>query len=310
MSRRFERRRLLSAVLGGGAGKPSDDRESHHPKVARTIAVLTALFLALVFASCNKAPTARRNVETFSYQITVGSNDYHIEGYLALAHEPGRWPALLVLNGGEGDDARRCIRQSGQFTAMNIQVACISIPGYGRSSGPSRFVGRQAVKAARRAFDMLVARRDVDPHRIAVWGLSRGAMAAGLLMDSDPRPRAVILESGAYDLLSLWPRAPLRTKLAILREVWPSRRILAERSVIAHLPPRLECSVLILHGVRDRQVPLRQAMRLASALRERGAKIQTLYFPTAGHDLGKRVDPALKKFLQQSLLDRGPNATS
>ena len=32
-------------------------------------------------------------------------------------------------------------------------------------------------------------------------------------MDYDSRPRALILESGCYDPLSLWPEAPLRTKL-------------------------------------------------------------------------------------------------
>lgn len=309
MSGRFERRRPLATNVVCGVGKPSDDPESRRPRAARATAVLTAVLLAFVLAACHRSPSARRNVEPFSYQITVRNDHYHIEGYLALAREPGRWPALLVLNGGEGD-ARRCIGQSGQFTAMNIQVACINIPGYGRSSGPSRFVGRQAVTAARRALDMLVARPDVDPHRVAVWGLSRGAVAAGLLMDSDPRPRAVILQSGVYDLQSLWPRAPLRTKLAILREVWPSRRILAERSVIAHLPPRLDCSVLILHGGRDWQAPVRQAKRLAQALRERGTKTETFYFPAAGHDLGKRVDPALRRFLRQSLLEHGPSATS
>jgi len=33
---------------------------------------------------------------------------------------------------------------------------------------------------------------EIDPRRIAVWGLGDGAVAAGLLMDSDTRPRACI----------------------------------------------------------------------------------------------------------------------
>ena len=121
-------------------------------------------------------------------------------------------------------------------------------------------------------------------------------------MDYDTRPRALILQSGCYDMTTLWPEAPLRTKLSILREVWPSKRVLNERSVMAHLPPRLEISVLIMHGERDNKMPLRQAVKLADALRARGARVSTCYFPKASNDLGKRVEPELRAFLRDNLL--------
>src|SRR5260370_27368981 len=162
---------------------------------------------------------------------------------------------------------------------MGIQVVCVNIPGYGGSSGPSRFVGERAVVGSRRALDLLAARTDVDAGRLAVGGLGHGAVAAGLLMDYDTRPRALILQSGCYDMLTLWPEAPLRTKLSILREVWPSKRVLRERSVIEHLPPRLDISVLIMHGERDNKMPVRQAVKLADALRARGAKESTCSLP-------------------------------
>ena len=46
-----------------------------------------------------------------------------------------------------------------------------------------------------------------------------------------------------------------------------------------HLPPKLECSVLIMHGQQDNRMPVGQAVKLADALRERGAKVETHYFP-------------------------------
>ncbi len=237
----------------------------------------------------------------FNFQISSGADQYQIEGFIALAREPGRLPAVLVLNGDKGN-ARQCIDNVEHFVSMGLQVACISLPGYGKSSGPSRFVGQQSVDAARRALDLLAARTDVDPARMAVWGLADGAVAAGLLMDSDTRPRAVILQSGAYDMLKLWPEAPLRTKLSILRQVWPSKRVLQERSVIEHLPARLECSVLILHGARDHRMPVIQAEQLAQALADRGAHVETHYFPTGAHELGRDVDMPLSNFLRDNLL--------
>jgi len=250
-----------------------------------------------------------KNVDQFNFDLAMGPKQYHIEGYLTRSAEQGRRPALLVLNGGEGN-VDRCVQMSQDIAAMGIQVACVNIPGYGGSSGPSRFVGQPSVLASRRALDMLAGRTDVDSKRLAVWGLGHGAVAAGLLMDYDSRPRALILESGCYDPLTLWPEAPLRTKLSILREVWPSKRILKERSVIANLPPKLECSVLIMHGERDNRVPVGQAVKLADALRVRGAKVSTCYFPQASHDLGKRVGPELRAFLRDNLLDTNRAAAS
>ncbi len=299
----------------GGARTARDlrwRRAATTPGCRASIAVVIAI-AALAVSGCrlsrrSSVPT-QRNVEPFSFKVALGRNQFQIEGYLARTSEPGRRPGLLVLNGGEGN-ARQCVAANQDLVAMGLQVACINMPGYGRSSGPSRFVGPQAVAAARRALDLLAQRSDVDPQRLAVWGLANGAVAAGLLMDYDARPRVLILQSGAYDLLKLWPQTTLRTKLSILREVWPSKRVLTERSVIDHLPRSLDCTVLILHGDRDRAAPVSQAVRLAAALRQRGARVETRYFPRASHNLGRQVDPELRAFLRAHLLESAAQATS
>lgn len=270
-------------------------------------ALLLTIVLGFVLSACHASPAGflqtHANVEPFNFQISLGPNQYQIAGYLARSADPGRLPALLVLSG-DGDSAERCIDANAGVVAMGIQVACVNIPGYGRSSGPSRFVGPQSVAASRKALDLLAARPEVDPNRVAVWGAGDGAVAAGLLMDYDSRPRALILQSGAYDLLKLWPHAPLRTKLAIIHQVWPSKRVLSERSVIQHLPEKLDCSVLILHGEGDRAMPVSQAVQLASALRERGVHVETRYYPNASHHIAKRVvEPELRAFLRENLLE-------
>ena len=287
---------------------PSDADPLPRPRVSaarRLIALALAGAFAATLSACRFArdPILSRysNVQSFNYDIAVGPKQFHIEGYLTRSTEPGRRPSLLVLNGSD-EKMDQCVAMSERVALMRMQVACVDIPGFGKSSGPSRFVGPPSVVAARRGLDLLASRSDVDPNRIAVWGLGNGAVAAGLLMDSDPRPRALILQSGAYDLVHFWPEAPLRTKLAILREVWPSRRVLQARSVIEHLPPRLQVSVLILHGESDRRIPVMQAARLADELRARGAKVWTCYFPTSSHDLGKRVEPELRTFLRDNLI--------
>jgi uncharacterized protein len=281
----------LIALFSGGCQKKSEPAPVAPPTATSEAGASKPL----------AAPSDGIAIAPFNFQISSGSDQYQIEGFIALARAPGPLPAVLVLNGDRGN-ARECIDNADHFVSMGLQVACISLPGYGKSSGPSRFVGEQSVAAARHALDLLAARADVDPARMAVWGLADGAVAAGLLMDSDTRLRAVILQSGAYDMLKLWPEAPLRTKLSILRQVWPSKRVLQERSVIEHLPAHLECSVLILHGERDHRMPIAQAEQLAQALAERGAHVEADYFPEGAHELGKAVDSPLRNFLRDNLI--------
>jgi predicted esterase len=262
------------------------------------------LILIVVAGACHhpvpKQPQPQVTIEPLNFQISSGEDHYQIEGYFAHTPVPGRMPALLVLNG-DGGDAHQCIVHILQFASLRIRLACISLPGYGKSSGPSRFVGAQSVAAARRGLDLVAARPDVDPAHLAVWGIADGAVAAGLLMDSDRRAHAVILQSGAYDLLKLWPGAPIGTKLSILRQVWPSKRVLQERSVIENMPSKLDCNVLILHGEQDRKNPVKQAEQLAQALRQHGAHVETRFFADGAHRLGKVVDQPLRDFLRANL---------
>jgi|YelNatPaOPRAMG01_1025707.scaffolds.fasta_scaffold05837_10 predicted esterase len=284
-------------------------RELNGRRLGAALRVRGVIFgVALILlgvSGCGRKPAPKMLsssfVKPFTFDVSLGPNRYHIDGYLVRSPAAGPRPAVLILNAGQGD-AARCVKTHGNLAlTLGIQVACISIPGYGHSSGPSRLVGPQAVAAAHKALDLLKARPDVDPKRIALWGIGDGAVAAGLLMDRGPRVGTVILQSGAYDLVRLWPEAPLVAKLEMLHQVWPSRRVLRERSVIENLPPRLKCRVLIIHGARDHRAPLSQAERLAGALRMRGAQVSTSYFPRADHDLGANAIKAASKFLRAAL---------
>ena len=302
------RPRLQVALQNGDSANP-DQRG----KAAALCGIFSLLIFTALFGACRrgvpKQPLPQVVVEPFSYQISAGQDHYQIEGYFAHSAEPGRMPALLVLNG-DGGDAYQCIVHVLQFTALRIRLACISLPGYGKSSGPSRFVGAQSVEAARRGLDLVAARADVDRSHLGIWGIADGAVAAGLLMDSDQRAHAVILQSGAYDLLKLWPGAPIGTKLSILRQVWPSKRVLQERSVIENMPNKFDCSVLILHGAQDRKTPVDQAEQLARALRQRGAHVETRFFPDGAHRLGKIVNQPLRDFLRANLAVPPPDEDS
>lgn len=306
---RFARGVRLTNHMGIRSGGEWSSRGSRAALWMRSI-ILTFAFVTTGVSGCRRTPVPKMLsasfVKPFVFDVSLGPNRYHIDGYLVRSPGSGRLPAVLVLNAEQGD-AARCVKTHGNLAlTLEVQVACISIPGYGHSSGPSRLVGPQAVAAARKALDLLAARPDIDPKRIAVWGIGDGAVAAGLLMDRDPGVRNVILQSGVYDMVRLWPEARLAAKLKMLHQVWPSHRVLRERSVIENLPPRLNCNVFILHGAGDHRAPLGQAERLAAALRARGARVSTSYFPRADHDLGANAIKAASKFLSETLAEPAP----
>src|SRR5438105_14950727 len=118
--------------------------------VSRGLRCLLLTALVVIGFSCRKVtqPTSpsQLHIEPFGFQISSGADHYQIEGYFGHSDEAVRMPALLVLNG-DGGDALRCIHHVRRFTALHIRLACISLPGYGKSSGPSRFVCPQSVEA-------------------------------------------------------------------------------------------------------------------------------------------------------------------
>ena len=89
----------------------------------------------------------------------------------------------------------------------------------------------------------------------------------------------------------------------MLHEVWPSKRVLKERSVIENLPNKLDCNVLIMHGENDQRTPVRQAIKLADELRARGAHVSTAYFPHGSHDIVNQAKLPAENFLRDTIGD-------
>jgi dienelactone hydrolase len=81
-------------------------------------------------------------------------------------------------------------------------------------------LARQAVVDLRRAFDVLLARRDVDPLRIAYIGHSYGAQWGAILSAVDKRMKTSILIGGVRASEDIWEKSnsPESVKL---RQQWP-----------------------------------------------------------------------------------------
>jgi fermentation-respiration switch protein FrsA (DUF1100 family) len=138
------------------------------------------------------------------------------------------------------------------FTKLGLFVLLVEYPGYGRSKGkPSQESIRNTFTAA---YDMLVTRKDVDPHRIVLFGRSVGGGAACLLAAQRPSA-ALILQSSFKSVRSFAARFLVPDFLV--------RDPFDNLSVVRNY----EKPVLVIHGKNDEIIPFAHGVALESAAR-------------------------------------------
>lgn len=126
---------------------------------------------------------------------------------------------------------------------------------------------RQSVLDARRALDVLAARPEADPSRLAVFGISLGAIVGASVYALDPRPRFALLLLGGADFPSLLLESsltgPVARRLGVsaeaLRRDWPGLEPGERREANAKRP------ALLVNAAWDDVVPRANALRLKEA---------------------------------------------
>ena len=74
---------------------------------------------------------------------------------------------------------------------VGVVAASVSQPGYGGSDGPPDWCGPATQRAIRIVLACLRRRADVDPGRLVLFGVSRGAIASSMVAAEEPELRVV-----------------------------------------------------------------------------------------------------------------------
>jgi dienelactone hydrolase len=111
-----------------------------------------------------------------------------VRAFLVLPRTSGRHPAVLFLHG-SGGNREDLLLPAVELAGRGVVAMTISQPNDATTFRP-------LVVNARRAIDVLAARRDVDPKRLGVVGFSLGAQTAAILAGDDTRVKAVGIISG------------------------------------------------------------------------------------------------------------------
>ena len=224
----------------------------------------------------------------------------HLSGWWVPSEDPGA-RTLLYFHGNAGNVGVN-VDQVLRLRSTGLNVFIIDYRGYGHSTGgPPR--EKLAYQDAERAWNYLVAERNIPPAHIALYGHSLGGAVAIDLASKHPDAGALITEG---TLTSIADRAD-GTYAAYL----PVRLIVTERFDSLSKIRSIHLPKLILHGASDTMAPPVMAQRLYDAAPD---PRQIALIPGGGHEDSAVANPAayfgaLNAFLKQYGFKAGGSAS-
>jgi|ERR1700722_7359796 dipeptidyl aminopeptidase/acylaminoacyl peptidase len=192
-----------------------------------------------------------------------------------------RVPAVVVCSGGIGTGMFEVMEWIGR-SLQRAGILAVTISW--RGSSPEFDVDDASLAA-----DWLASQNDVDPNRIAIFGISRGANAALRAGALDPRFKLVVTLGAVTNFLQmiegLAHYAPGRRKLLVNWLGDPeTHRDFYERVQAINFADRIKCPVLMVHGQHDMHAPPEQSIWMCEAIKNAGnSNVQLHTVPMMGH---------------------------
>jgi dienelactone hydrolase len=210
-------------------------------------------------------------IQTITYAVP-GTDPVTAE----LVTAPGRGPGIVYAHGGAPgadqflDEALAAVKHGGAAMLPDIPITMT-----GTASTDITYV-TEAIIAERRALDILVARSNVDPKRLAFVGHSWGAELAAIMAGVEPRLSAVAITCG-------WSR--MSTDMADTAGITGDQKYIDAATVLDGFRfvaiKGLHRGILIQYGTQDPNIPTAQRTELTHAAA--GSVTRKDY--DAGHDL-------------------------
>jgi len=279
--------------------------------------VLARSILLLIFAGVALAQTSAESIaeavvkegcSTLAQSgVRVCVYDYKVDGCAveAFSFQPpggGPFPGILMIPGYQRT-AVNLIPLGVRLAQEGFAGVAVTQPGFGKSQGPADYVGPKTLKVLTAAFRRFQQEPFVDPKRMGIYGYSRGAMAASLLVLDLEDVKAAVFGAGIYDFRKAYDDSTLPGVRANMRaETGMTREAILERSSILRMD-RLNCPVLILGGEKDVNVPVTQAYELRDRLTKLHKDFEIRLFPDREHSIGPEVTTLTVDFFKRRLRD-------
>jgi uncharacterized protein len=293
--RRAPRRRALGWRLAHGAGWLA-------------AVPLVAMFALLPFAMALRVTHAPRwAIQEASLgipheEVTLETADGR---ELSAWYVPSRNRTAVLLSHGSGGSRERVAAHVRMLARHGYGVLALDNPGNGESQGHSNGLGDNAQPAVDAALRWLTLRDDVDPRRIAGFGVSLGAEILLEAASREPRLRAIVADGPGRPLDGQRvndPALPERTFAALwlqtVRAVSGTRAAPSLFGLMPRIAPRPVLLIAGGVGAPD-EIPTNRAYRDSG-----GPTTQLWELPDAGHTGGLRTHPAEYERRTTAFLDQ------
>ncbi len=303
---------LLLVAAGIAAAAAPRRAPGRSPRVVHGIgwiagAAIIAQFAVLPFVLANQVTHAPRWAIDESALVTA-HREIRIEmrdgRKLSAWYVPSRNGAAVLVSHGSGGSRGRVPAHVRMLARHGYGVLALDDPGNGESQGHSNGLGDNAQPAIAAGLDYLARRPDVNPKRIAGFGLSLGGE---VLLEAASRDRrlAAVVSDGAtrpMDGDKANPKGALEGAIGWLgmqsvraiSGMKPSQSLIPMMAKIAPRPV-----LLVAGGGFPDEIPASRLYRDAG-----GSSVQLWELPDTGHTAGLRTHPAAYERRTVGFLDR------
>ncbi|MBM7606079.1 dipeptidyl aminopeptidase/acylaminoacyl peptidase [Metabacillus crassostreae] len=229
-----------------------------------------------------KFPSPNPNIRLWI--VTYLSNKLKVKGLLAEPIEQGSYDGFLYLRGGIKNVGKVRVGRIVQFASEGFVVMAPFYRGNQGGEGNEDFAGDDRFDAIA-ALEILKKHQMVKPQRIHVFGFSRGGVMALLAGIVSEEVRSIVTWGGVSDMfLTYLERVDLRKMMKRVIGGSPTKfpKRYVWRTPLYELE-KLNCSVLIIHGVRDKNVSVEHAYRLEKRLKDLQKPVESWYFQEFTH---------------------------
>jgi dipeptidyl aminopeptidase/acylaminoacyl peptidase len=215
-------------------------------------------------------------------RIEIPFEGSHLVGVLRLPHGRGPHPVVVMVPG--LDSTKEEFRSTeALFLERGVGTFGVDGPGQGEAEYDLAIRGDWEVPGAA-ILDAVSAEPEVDPERLAVWGVSLGGYYAPRIAGGDSRVRACVALAGPYDFGDCWEQLPALTRAAFRArsraESDEHAREIAHTLSLKGRASSITCPLLVVTGRRDRLIPWQDAVRLAE---EAGGETRLLLLEEGNH---------------------------
>lgn len=177
----------------------------------------------------------------------------------------GKFPALFLIPGYQGT-AKTYLVLGTIFAKLGFACFSVGTPGFGETELKPDFLGKNTINAYIAGYKKFGREPFVDRSKIGIFGYSRGAIAASLLITKIKDAKAAVFGGGIYDLKKAYDELTIEgIKENIKDETGGSEKAFRERSAVFRVK-KIKCPILIIHGGKDENARTTQAYLLREEL--------------------------------------------